>query len=190
VRGFAAALEKRDVVLAEVGIWRNVLSRDVPRGPPPSSTPSADSPPPRNSARVRGEHRRSWSEEFWDGHHPKHYSADFFDAAVEAARKVIDAVNPKRTKMTFEIMPCQFIDSARVPAVPEGRGSPWAPASTWTRRTASPVPRLYTNAAFFQHDSPFGRRHPVHPSQGFHLNPREFTVRLEETVIGKGDIDY
>jgi len=110
---FRAALARHDLVLAEVGIWQNVLShnRDEARAAMEYSVrrlQTAEELDARCAVNIVG----SWCTTHWDGPHESHYSRDFFDAAVEAARKVIDAVKPKRTKMTFEVMPCQFIDSA------------------------------------------------------------------------------
>jgi len=42
--------------------------------------------------------------EFWEAMHPKNLSKEFFDATVENCRRVIDAVKPKRTKFTIEMM--------------------------------------------------------------------------------------
>ncbi len=190
---FASALAAHDVVLAEVGIWRNVLAvesaeRAAAFDHAVRRLQTAEELGARCAVNIIG----SWSEEFWDGHHPKHYSADFFDAAVEAARKVIDAVNPARTKMTFEIMPCQFIDSAAeylrfLRAVDrKGAGIHLDP----TNSISSPR-LLYDNAAFFQHEfTILGDAILSIHLKDIRLNPREFTVRLEEAVIGKGDIDY
>lgn len=192
-KAFAAALAKHDVVLAEVGIWRNVLSKDAAEKAAAFDhsvrrLQTAEELGARCAVNIVG----SWAEDVWDGHHPKHYSSDFFDAAVEGARKVIDAVNPKRTKMTFEIMPCQFIDSASeymrfLKAVNrKGAGIHLDP----TNSISSPR-LLYDNAAFFQHEfTVFGDAILSIHLKDIHLNPNEFTVRLEEVVIGKGEVDY
>jgi len=53
----------------------------------------------------------SYSEQKWYGPHPKNLSEEFFDATVENARKIIDAVNPKRAKFGFEMMGWSLPDS-------------------------------------------------------------------------------
>ena len=45
-----------------------------------------------------------------------HWTKEFFDATVENCRKVIDAVKPKRTKFTIEMMPWSLPDG------PDGPG--------------------------------------------------------------------
>lgn len=190
---FKASLAKHDIVLAEVGIWKNVLAKNPVEAQAAFEysvrrLQTAEELEARCAVNIVG----SWCESNWDGPHEKHYSPDFFDAAVEAARKVIDAVKPKKTKMTFEIMPCQFIDSA----------SEYLRFMRAVDRNAAGVhldptnsisnPRLlYDNAAFFQKEfAAFGGAVVSIHLKDIHLNPAEFTVNLEEVVIGKGNIDY
>jgi sugar phosphate isomerase/epimerase len=191
--GFKAALAKSDVLLAEVGIWRNTLA------PNPAEAAAAFARSVERLATAEELGARcavnivgSWCESNWDGPHPAHYSADFFDAAVESARKVIDAVRPVRTKLSFEIMPCQFIDGAAeylrfLKAVDrKACGVHLDP----TNSISSPR-LLYDNAAFFRREfALLGDSVLSIHLKDIHLNPDEFTVRLEEVVIGKGDIDY
>jgi sugar phosphate isomerase/epimerase len=192
-RAFKAALAKHDVVLAEVGIWRNTLS------PNPAEAKAAFEHSARRlqtaeelGARCAVNIAGSWCETNWDGPHERHYSEDFFDAAVEAARRVIDAVKPARTKMTFEIMPCQFLDCAAeylrfLKAVDrKAAGIHLDPTNSISN------PRLlYHNAAFFQNEfALLGNAVLSIHLKDIHLNPVEFTAQLEEVPIGRGNIDY
>ena len=190
---FRGALKRHDVVLAEVGIWRNVLSRN------PDEAKAAYEYSVRRLATAEELGARcavnivgSWNEKYWDGPHEAHYSKDFFDAAVEAARRVIDAVKPRRTKMSFEIMPCQFIDSAAeylrfIRAVDrEAAGIHYDPANSISN------PRLlYGNKEFFRNEfKTLGSAIVSIHLKDLRLNPKEFTVNMREVLIGKGDIDY
>jgi sugar phosphate isomerase/epimerase len=190
---FKTALAMHDVVLAEVGIWKNVLSPDVAEAKAAFDysvrrLATAEELEARCAVNIAG----SWSTENWDGPHPAHYSADFFDATVEQARKVIDAVRPKKTKMTFEIMPCMFLDSAAeymrfLKAIDRpAAGIHLDPTNSITN------PRLlYDNAAFFQNEFKiFGDAILSIHLKDLHLRPETFTVNLDEVVIGKGNIDY
>jgi sugar phosphate isomerase/epimerase len=192
-RIFKASLAKYDILLAETGIWRNVLSRNPEEAKAAFEysvrrLQTAEELGARCAVNIVG----SWCGEHWDGPHEKHYTRDFFDAAVEAARRVIDAVNPKHTKMTFEIMPCQFIDCAAeymrfIHAVDRSAaGVHFDPTNSISN------PRLlYSNAAFFQNEfSILGDAVLSIHLKDLHLKPLEFTVQLEEVVIGKGNIDY
>jgi sugar phosphate isomerase/epimerase len=190
---FRKALKQHDVVLAEVGIWKNVLSKN------PEEAKAAFEHSVRRLAtaeelgalcavNIVG----SWCEEYWDGPHEAHYSEDFFDAAVEAARRVIDAVKPRRTKMTFEIMPCHFIDSAAeymrfLRAIDrEAAGIHYDPSNS-----ISSSRLLYNNAKFFQDEFKIlGNAIASIHLKDLRLNPAEFTVNMQEVIIGKGNIDY
>lgn len=48
----------------------------------------------------------------WDGHHMDNFTRDTFYAVVEAVRRIIDGVKPKRTWFTLETMPNTVPDSA------------------------------------------------------------------------------
>jgi len=190
---FRTALERHDIVLAEVGIWRNVLSKNPAEAQAAFDysvrrLATAEELGSRCAVNIAG----SWNEEYWDGPHAAHYSKDFFDAAVEAARKVIDAVNPRRTKMTFEIMPCHFIDSAAeymrfIRAIDrKAAGIHYDPTNSISN------PRLlYHNAEFFQNEFKImGNAVLSIHLKDLQLNPKEFTVNMQEVIIGKGAIDY
>jgi sugar phosphate isomerase/epimerase len=192
-RIFRASLAKHDIVLAETGIWRNVLSKNAEEAKAAFEYSvrrlrTAEELGSLCAVNILG----SWSEDMWDGPHEKHYTQDFFDAAVEAARRVIDAVKPAHTKMTFEIMPCQFIDCAAeymrfIRAVDRSAaGVHFDPTNCISN------PRLlYHNAAFFQNEfSILGDAVLSIHLKDIRLKPSEFTVQLEEVVIGRGSIDY
>jgi len=192
-RELAVALEKRGVIPAEVGIWRNVLSPD------PVKARSAVEYAVRRLATAEEVGARcavnivgSWNETYWDGPHSAHYSRDFFDAAVQAARKIIDEVKPRRTKLAFEMMPCQFLDSAdeymRLLAAVDRKaaGVHLDPANMISS------PRLlYSNAAFFRDAfAAFGGAVLTVHLKDVRLAPSKFTVSMEEVPIGRGELDY
>jgi len=190
---FAASLARHDVLLAEVGIWKNVLSLN----PEEAKTAFEYSVRRLNTAEELGARCAvnivgSWCETHWDGPHEGHYSQDFFDAAVEAARRVIDEVKPKRTKLTFEVMPCQFIDSASeymrfLRAVDrDAAGVHIDPANSLSN------PRLlYGNKDFFRDEfAIFGDAILSIHLKDVRLDPARFTVNVREVPIGRGEIDY
>jgi sugar phosphate isomerase/epimerase len=190
---FRKALQRHDIVLAEVGIWKNVLSPNQAEAKAAFDNSvrrlaTAEELGARCAVNIVG----SWNGEIWDGPHEAHYSADFFDAAVEAARKVIDAVKPKRTKMTFEIMPCQFIDSAEeylrfIRAIDrEAAGIHYDPSNS-----ISNPRQLYDNVEYFKKEFKIlGDAIVSIHLKDLRLNPSEFTVNMQEVIIGKGNIDY
>lgn len=106
------AFRAEDVVLAEIGIWRNLIA------------PEED---------VRKRHLAyaierlaiadevgalcavSYIGSFAPGTdyapHPRNFGADAFDAAVETARHIIDAVRPRRARFALEMMQYSLPDS-------------------------------------------------------------------------------
>ena len=113
IADIAAAFAKHDVVIAEVGRWKNLLAADPAERQQNLQFVSeglalADEIGALCCVDIAG----SYSPESWFGPHPRNLSREFFDAAIENARKIIDAVKPKRAKFGFEMMGWALPDSA------------------------------------------------------------------------------
>ncbi len=107
-RSFAA----ENVVIAEVGAWRNMLESDPARrreniGYVIDRLALAEAVGARNCVNIAG----SFNLRQWDGPDPRNLTREFFDATVENCRKVIDAIKPRRTKFTIEMMGWSLPDS-------------------------------------------------------------------------------
>ena len=105
------AFAAEDVVIAEVGAWKNMLDPDPVKRKENLAYVTercalADAVASRCCVDIAG----SYHPDVWYGLHPKNVSKEFFDATVENCRKVIDAVKPKRTKFTIEMMPWSLPD--------------------------------------------------------------------------------
>ena len=97
---------KRDVVIAEVGAWKNMLDPDADKRRANLTYVTerlalAEALGARNCVDIAG----SFNPAVWFGQDPKNLSTAFFDATVENCRKVIDGVKPSRAKFTIEMMP-------------------------------------------------------------------------------------
>ena len=110
-----AAIEKafaaENVVIAEVGAWKNMLDPDAAKRKANleyviERCALADAVGARCCADIAG----SFNPEIWYGMHPKNLSREFFDATVENCRRVIDAVKPTHTRFTVEMMPWNLPD--------------------------------------------------------------------------------
>ncbi|MES1262401.1 MAG: TIM barrel protein [Acidobacteriota bacterium] len=100
------AFAAENVVIAEVGAWVNMLDPDAEkrRGNLAYVTQRlalAEALGARNCVDIAG----SYNPDYWYGAHPKNLSKEFFDATVENCRRVLDAVKPKRSLFTIEMMP-------------------------------------------------------------------------------------
>jgi sugar phosphate isomerase/epimerase len=105
--GFAA----ENVVIAEVGAWKNMLDPDaaVRKSNLEYVTERlalADAVGARCCVDIAG----SYNPKIWYGMDPKNLSKQFFDETVENCRHAIDAVRPTRTRFTIEMMPWSLPD--------------------------------------------------------------------------------
>ena len=105
IRAYADAFAMHDVVIAEVGRWCNLMDADPENRRKNMETVTdglalAEAVGARCCVNIAG----SRSSAAWYGPHPENFSRDFFDAAVENARKIIDAVKPRRTTFAYEMM--------------------------------------------------------------------------------------
>jgi sugar phosphate isomerase/epimerase len=113
IRALETAFAKHDVVIAEVGRWVNLLDADPEKRRQNLQTVTdglalAEAIGARCCVDIAG----SFNPKIWYGPHPDNLSPRFFDAAVENARKIIDAVKPKRTVFCYEMMGWALPDSA------------------------------------------------------------------------------
>jgi len=113
IKAISKAFAKHDVVIAEAGAWSNLLDADPEKRKQNlqkniDRLVLADAIGARCCVNITG----SFSTEMWYGPHPDNLSKKHLDAAVENARKIIDAVKPKRTKYCYEMMGWCTPDSA------------------------------------------------------------------------------
>ncbi len=109
-RDYFDAAGEACAVIAEVGIWKNVLSiddkeRSAALAYAKAQLAFADEmgvPCCVNIAGCRGSR--------WDGAYPENYSEDTYDLIVETVRGIIDAVRPRRAFYTLEPMPWMVPD--------------------------------------------------------------------------------
>jgi len=105
------AFAAEDVVIAEVGAWRNMLDPDPQKRRDnlryvAERLQLAEAVAARCCVDIAG----TFNPDVWYGPHPKNLSREFFDATVENCRKVIDEVKPKNTKFSIEMMPWSLPD--------------------------------------------------------------------------------
>ena len=112
IGALADACHGEDIVIAEVGRWVNLLDADPARRRANLENVTeglalADALGALCCVDIAG----SFNPDVWYGPHPDNLSEHFFDAAVENARKIIDAVKPSRTKFCYEMMGWSIPDS-------------------------------------------------------------------------------
>ena len=112
IRAIETAFAKNDVVIAEVGRWYNMMDADEKKRAHNIETVTkglalADAVGARCCVDIAG----SMNKDVWYGPDPGNFSQEFFDAAVENARKIVDAVKPTRAKFSYEVMGWSVPDS-------------------------------------------------------------------------------
>lgn len=109
------AFADEDVMIAEIGIWRNLITpyavtRKENRDYACECLAIAD----EVGAKCAVSYIGSFVAGTQYAPSPRNLSAEGFDACVEAARALIDAVKPKRAKFALEMMQYSLPDSVQV----------------------------------------------------------------------------
>jgi sugar phosphate isomerase/epimerase len=113
IRAVEEAFAREDVVIAEVGRWCNLLDPDPAKRKANLANVTeglalADAVGARCCVDIAG----SFNPDVWCGPHPGNFTQRFFDAAVENARAIVDAVKPRRAKFCYEMMGWTMPESA------------------------------------------------------------------------------
>jgi len=113
IRACADAFARHDVVIAEVGRWYNLLDPDAEKRRQnlqrvTDGLALAEAMGALCCVDIAG----TYNPTSWYGPHPDNLSPKCFDAIVENARKIIDAVKPRRAKFAYEAMGWLLPDSA------------------------------------------------------------------------------
>ena len=111
IRAIREAFAAENVVIAEVGAWKNMLDPDANARKAnldyvTERLALAEAVQARCCVDIAG----SYHPKIWYGMHPKNVSQEFFDATVENCRHAIDAVKPAHTRFTIEMMPWSLPD--------------------------------------------------------------------------------
>ena len=112
IRAIRDAFAARNVVIAEVGAWKNMLDPDTAVRQANLAYVTerlalADAVGARCCVDIAG----SFNAKYWYGMHPENLSKRFLDATVANCRAVIDSVKPTRTRFTIEMMPWSLPDT-------------------------------------------------------------------------------
>jgi sugar phosphate isomerase/epimerase len=112
IRALSEAFAKHDVVIAEVGRWCNLMDADpAKRKQNLENVTEGLALAEAIGARCCVDIAGSFNPTSWFGPNPENLSPRFFEAAVENARKIIDAVKPKRARFSYEVMGWALPDS-------------------------------------------------------------------------------
>ena len=192
IRTIRSVFAAERVVIAEVGAWRNMLDPDPQKRSEnlkyvTDRMALAEAVEARCCVDIAG----SYNPTVWYGADPKNVSQEFFDATVENCRKVIDAVKPRATKFSIEMMgwllpdgPDAYLELIRAVDRPA-----FAVHMDVCNGVNSPA-KMYANAAFIKECfAKLGRWIVSCHAKDLAWVP-EYQVHFKEVVPGRGEIDY
>lgn len=192
LRAIEAAFAREKVVIAEVGAWKNLLDNDPLRRKENfeyvvERMAIADEVGARCCVDISG----SFHDKVWYGPHPKNMTQAGFDATVENCRRILDAVKPKRSHFTLEVMGWMYPDTPdnylRLMKAIDRKG--FAVHLDVCNAVNSPE-KFYRNADLIAEC--FRKLGPYIKS--CHAKDLEWVVELNvhflEVIPGKGQIDY
>jgi sugar phosphate isomerase/epimerase len=133
----------------------------------------------------------SYNAEVWYGPHPKNLSKEFFDATVENCRRLIDAVKPKRTKFTLEMMGWMLPDGPEsYLRLMKAIDRPAFAVHMDVCNGINSPERFYGNAQFISECfAKLGRWVQSCHAKDLEWKP-EMNVHFVEVIPGRGSVDY
>jgi sugar phosphate isomerase/epimerase len=191
IKAVRQAFAAHDVVIAETGVWNNLMdpneeARRQNLDAVIQGLALADELGSLCCVNIGG----GFNPDFWAGPHRDNFSPAAFDLAVENARKIIDAVKPKTSRFTYEMMPHMIPDSAdRYAALIEAIDRPAFGVHLDAVNIINSPYRFYDVSASIQEC--FDKLGPHVVSchlKDIHMED-DITVRLGEVLAGTGGFD-
>jgi sugar phosphate isomerase/epimerase len=191
IRAYRQAAQQADVVIAEVGIWDNLLELDEGKRRQiiennKRQLALADEVGARCCVNIAGSRG-----EKWDGPSPLDLTPETFEMIVATMREILDAVKPTRAFYTLEPMPWMYPDSPDsylelIEAVDRPQLGVHFDPVNWI---ASPQ-RYFHNTAFLKEcfEKLGSRIVSVHAKDS--LLGTQLTTHLSEVRPGLGYLDY
>ncbi len=192
IRAIRRAFDKYDVLLAEFGVWNNMLHPDpeIQKANLQANIQAlatADEAGVLCCVNIAG----SFDPQRWDGPHPKNLSTEAFERTVENVRTILQAVKPRRTVYSLETMPWVIPDSIEsYLALIDAIDHPMFGVHLDPVNMINSPARFYNNAAFLSDCfSRLGHKIVSVHAKDIRLEPT-LTVHLQEVRPGLGQLDY
>lgn len=193
IRAIREAFAAQDIVISEVGAWKNILDPDPEKRSANLSyvidrMRVADEVGARCCVDIAG----SFNPNIWYGPDPKNLSAEFFDATVENCRKIIDHVKPRNSKFSIEMMPWSLPDGpdTYLKLIKAVDRSAFGVHMDVCNAINSPD-RFYRNAEVIKNlFRTLGKWILSCHAKDLNWVTSEYNVHFAEVVPGRGQIDY
>jgi sugar phosphate isomerase/epimerase len=192
MRAIRQAFEQHDVLLAEFGVWNNMLHPD-PQVQKANlevniqALATADEVGVRCCVNIAG----SFDPHHWDGPHPKNLSTEAFERTVDNVRAILQAVKPRSTVFSLETMPWVLPDSIEsYLALINAINHPMFGVHLDPVNMINSPARFYHNTTFLKDCfSKLGHKIISVHAKDIRLEPT-LTVHLQEVRPGLGQLDY
>lgn len=193
VREFKKIMQEYDIRIAEVGAWCNPLHPDKKEAEEKiqfmiKRLELAEELEACTCVNILG----TKQIQTWFGADKACYSEQFFEEAVKVSQRIIDAVKPTKTKLSFEMMPYCFLDSPQeylrfLAAVDrEAAGVHLDICNTMNHPR-----RFYNNGEFIRETFSLLKEKIVTMHlKDIALRTDELTVMFNEVLLGTGGIEY
>lgn len=192
IRAITEAFAKHDVLIAEVGVWNNLMEPDESKRKANLDAMKrglalADEVGALCAVNIAG----SFNPSNWAGPHPDNLTQKAFDLAVENARAIIADVKPKRAKFTYEMMPFCVPDSADSYArLIQAVDRPAFAVHLDIVNVINSPERYYNNTAVIEECFEKLGEHTVSCHlKDMKLDEQALTLHLDEVLPGTGDFD-
>lgn len=191
IRSIRQEAEKNNILIAEAGVWNNMLDPDESKRKAAVARNIAVLQLADEIGAVCCVNISGARGEIWDGPYPGNYAKDTFGLIIETVRHIIDEVRPKSVFYTLEPMPYMLPDSpdTYLDLIKAVDRKQFAAHLDPVNMISSPQ-RYFNNASFIKEC--FAKLGPyiksVH-AKDITIMP-ELTVHLEERRPGLGFLDY
>lgn len=188
---YKEAADEAGLMIAEVGVWRNTLARDLEERErwiryAIGQLEMADRIGARCCVNVVG----TPYGPRWDGGYRGNYSPELWKMAVDMIRRIIDSVRPKHTKYSIESMPWMIPDSPDqyLRLIEDVDRDEFGAHLDVVNMITSPE-RYFFNDLFIEEcfEKLDGRICSCHLKDV--LLKQEYTFQLEECACGQGTLD-
>ncbi len=192
IRAIQETFKKQDVLLAEMGVWNNMLhpDPDIRQANLQANIDTlavADEVGVRCCVNIAG----SFDPDRWDGPHPRNLSDEAFELTVENVKQILTAVKPKSTYYSLETMPWVIPDSIECyQQLLVAINHPMFAVHLDPVNMINCPHRFYDNARFLRECfATLGEKIVSVHAKDIHMQP-ELTVHLQEVRPGLGNLDY
>lgn len=193
LREFKDVMQSYDIRIAEVGAWCNPLHPDKKEAEEKiqfmiKRLELAEELEACTCVNILGTKQTG----NWFGADGECYSERFFEEAVAVSQRIIDAVKPVKTKLSFEMMPYHFLDSPQeylrfLKTVDREE----AGVHLDICNTMNHPRRFYNNGEFIRETFGLLKDKIVTMHlKDIALRTDELTVMFDEVLLGTGGIDY